>query len=306
MQKQLIAWAFALVISNAATAQSTLYVDDDAPTGGDGLSWSTAFSDLHDALDTARLPDSPVTEIHIAQGTYKPAPPNGDTGLAFQLVDNVPLIGGYAGIMGDDPDARDHDTFVTTLSGDLNGDSVWSNCCLDIFRDTPGCDDSACEALVCDQDPACCEDVWDFQCRNLANSLCDSCGTRSDDAVGVAYANELDGSYELDGLSVEFGNGILSGGGLSVQRSTITVRNCRFRWNQSRYGAGVYATQGAAVVIEDSVFEENLASLGGEGTGGGLFTSQAEVQLSNCLFLRNHAASHGGGGLPGFVLWYTG
>ena len=49
---------------------STIYVDDDALTGGDGASWDTAYRFLQDGL--AAAPGGGISEIHIAQGTYKP------------------------------------------------------------------------------------------------------------------------------------------------------------------------------------------------------------------------------------------
>ena len=52
----------------AAQAQTTWYVDDDAPLGGNGLSWDTAFKYLQDALEVATAGDG----IRVAGGTYKP------------------------------------------------------------------------------------------------------------------------------------------------------------------------------------------------------------------------------------------
>lgn len=48
-----------------------IYVDDDAQPGGDGLTWTTAYASVQDALGDASQNPS-VTEIHVAQGTYKP------------------------------------------------------------------------------------------------------------------------------------------------------------------------------------------------------------------------------------------
>jgi hypothetical protein len=47
-----------------------------------------------------------------------------------------------------------------------------SNCC--VPHDSEGCDDEACEALVCGQDPFCCNPVanWDILCVNQAVELC--------------------------------------------------------------------------------------------------------------------------------------
>ena len=100
------------------------YVDDDAPLGGDGSSWETAFKFLQDALAVALAGD----EIHVAQGTHRPdrdaANPNG-TGArtaTFQFRNGVALHGGYAGLGAADPDLRDIALYETILSADLLGD----------------------------------------------------------------------------------------------------------------------------------------------------------------------------------------
>lgn len=116
----------AFISTSNCLAGGTLYVDDDAQAGGDGLSWDTAYRFLHDAI--ASVPDGWTTEIHIAQGTYKPdqneANPKGtgEREATFHLINGVALMGGYAGIGAKDPDARDVDLFPTILSGDLLGD----------------------------------------------------------------------------------------------------------------------------------------------------------------------------------------
>ncbi len=44
----------AVTLLAVSSAQAdTIFVDDDAPLGGDGLSWATAYRFLQDALDTA-------------------------------------------------------------------------------------------------------------------------------------------------------------------------------------------------------------------------------------------------------------
>src|SRR5262245_55890871 len=76
-----------------ATAQiqtgGILYVDDDAPPGGDGVGWNSAFRYLQDALSTARQ-RTDFTEIRVARGSYKPDQGArliaGDVTLSFDLV----------------------------------------------------------------------------------------------------------------------------------------------------------------------------------------------------------------------------
>ena len=109
-------------------AAKTLYVDADAPDGGDGLRWDTAFNDLQAALalaETTRGNDgdteNDVEAIWIAEGEYRPSAllDDGDARSAvFSLVDGVALYGGFAG-NETTLDARNWLTNVTTLSGDL-------------------------------------------------------------------------------------------------------------------------------------------------------------------------------------------
>jgi hypothetical protein len=120
----------AAVASIAAAASGgtgvILHVDDDAPPGGDGLSWDTAFRHLQDALATAA--GGSVTGIEVAQGVYAPDLDEagnvtpGDRAATFALVGGVPLLGGFAGIGTPDPAERSVGLFETVLSGDLLAD----------------------------------------------------------------------------------------------------------------------------------------------------------------------------------------
>lgn len=101
-----------------------LRVDVDAPPGGDGLSWGTAYRFIQDALADAAASGG-VDEIRAAQGTYKPdqseANPSG-TGnreTKFQMLHGLALVGGYAGIGAKDPNVRDYELYQTILSGDI-------------------------------------------------------------------------------------------------------------------------------------------------------------------------------------------
>ncbi len=117
--------AIAVSAATATSGSGVLFVDDDAAANGDGLTWDTAYRFLQDALAFASDPANGVAEIRVAQGTYKPdrdeANPNGDGDreATFQLIDNLTLAGGYAGIAAEDPDARDVDNQQSILDGDL-------------------------------------------------------------------------------------------------------------------------------------------------------------------------------------------
>ena len=62
-----------LALSFGAFAQGeTLYVDDDAPPGGKGTSWVSAFQHLSDALAVTSNCPVPV-EVRVAQGEAETA-----------------------------------------------------------------------------------------------------------------------------------------------------------------------------------------------------------------------------------------
>jgi len=109
-----------------ASGQTILRVDDDAPAGGDGATWPTAFRFLQDALTAAAGLPAPV-EIRVAGGLYRPdqseLTPGGtaDRSASFVLPTGISLIGGYSGLVGGDPDERRLDLFQSVLSGDLGG-----------------------------------------------------------------------------------------------------------------------------------------------------------------------------------------
>jgi hypothetical protein len=120
-----------LLAAVAANGQGRIiYVDDDANAPGDGSSWQTAYKFLQDAVTAAESAEKPV-EIRVAQGIYKPdrsaAKPQG-TGTSsqtyFLLTDGMSLFGGYAGLSGSDPNARDVKLYQTILSGDLLGNDA--------------------------------------------------------------------------------------------------------------------------------------------------------------------------------------
>ena len=54
--------ALLLLLSGRVVADSVLYVDDDAPPGGNGTNWESAYRFLQDALAHA---DSPLIWAHM-------------------------------------------------------------------------------------------------------------------------------------------------------------------------------------------------------------------------------------------------
>lgn len=114
-------------VLDPAFGQVVLRVDDDAPTGGNGESWVTAYRDLQDALDAAAaLPaGGQFVEVRVASGVYRPDRGTQDRAMSFQMRNRVAILGGFVGATGGD-DERDADpaTNNTVLSGDVEGEDI--------------------------------------------------------------------------------------------------------------------------------------------------------------------------------------
>tara|TARA_R110002096_G_scaffold344921_7_gene538082 strand:- start:21015 stop:23609 length:2595 start_codon:yes stop_codon:yes gene_type:complete len=95
---------------------SIIRVDQDATGTGTGLDWANAKTDLQDALALAHA-SGDVTEIWIAEGTYKPSH-SGQRARYFDLHGGTSLLGGFAGTETD-PSQRPATGAQTILSGDL-------------------------------------------------------------------------------------------------------------------------------------------------------------------------------------------
>jgi hypothetical protein len=114
-----IALAVTVACSASATAQSVRFIRSDAPINGDGLTWTTAYREIFEALDEAAT-DPAISQIWIAHATYTPnrtAANNRDD--TFTLVPGVTLYGGF---LGNETTLAQRDPIAhpTILSGDLN------------------------------------------------------------------------------------------------------------------------------------------------------------------------------------------
>lgn len=306
-----------LILGTIAHAE-VIHVDDDAPDGGDGGSWRTAFNDLQDALAVA----GPGDELWIAAGRYTPAQPGGLRETSFVLTDGLTLYGGFAGDEAD-LDERDPTVNITILSGDLDGDDDAAPLCCSP-HDEPGCGDAACEATVCFWLPECCEDEWTTQCAQTANWFCDGL----DCEIGV-----FENSYHIirasgdavliDGLVIEagyadgtvaladHGAGILQAGGsltlvdvtilecVSTERgsaiasldTSLTMVRCSIDLNECLSGDAAVSVEGGTVLIDDCGMTSNF--------GGGLRVRDGHAIVVGSSFVGNTSGYGGGIGVTG-------
>ena len=241
---------------------AVVFVDDNAPPGGNGQTWATAYTYLQDALTAALNSGGTITEVWVAAGTYRPnrdnAHPNG-TGsrtATFQLINGVAIYGGLAGT--EDPVTfnladRDFQANQTILSGDLAG------------NDGP----------------------------DFANN--------DENSYHVVTGSGTGATAVLDGVTVTGGNANGStdadkrGGGIVNTGGSPTLSNCTLVGNSatgysSGLGGGMYnATSNPT--LTNCVFSGNWA--GSE--GGGMYNSSSNPALTGCTFNGNWAGGGGGG-----------
>ena len=256
----------------------TIYVDDTAAGANNGTSWTNAYIYLQDAIAYADALQTPV-EIRVAQGIYVPdrttANPDGtgDRSATFQLINSVIVNGGYAGIAGSDPDARDVITYETILSGDLLGDDT---------GDGPALADNSLHVVTASQTDA--------------TAVLDGFTIMA----GNADANDPD--HAGGGLLVIGGNPMISncvflanqagwsGGGAFCQDSGVKFSGCTFVGNTAAHGGGLYHLSAQDAVVEDSLFAVNQCTY----EGGALALDGGNARISACKFQENVASWSGG------------
>ncbi len=287
----LVCW----LVASVASAQTVFHVDDDAPPGGDGATWNTAFRYLQDALSTATDGD----EIRMAGGVYKPdqdesgtiAP--GDRAATFQLGSDLGLFGGYRGCPGGncasgDPNERSIELYETRLSGDLSGDDVadlqgFVGCFSgDGTPHAPGCE-------VFDLDADGDVDIADGHVGENTYHLVTGSGT---DATAVLDGLTITGG-NADGPSQEFH---VSGGGMYNDAGSPTLIGVRFVANLADTRGGGMYNIAASPTLTDCAFIANRAvRASGAGGGGAMRNDEGSSPiLSGCSFLGNRSPSWGG------------
>ena len=284
-----------------------IYVDDDATGANNGSSWENAYTYLRDALTIAKSEEvnEPI-EIHVAQGIYKPNqglnqispggigrggepyPPRypADEGkqARFQLINNVTIKGGYAGIGEPNPNNRDVETYETILSGDLNGDDVEVNEPCDLLSEPSRADNCNIVVIGSNTDLSAVLDGFII----TAGYLLVPPHSGSSNPHGGAGMYISSGCPTLVNCIFTSNATLGYGGGINIVGSNPTIVNCTFTRNNAGGGGGIsiwQSSEGSCPTLIDCMFDDNYAS----GDGGGMYNFESNPVLNNCIFRQNLA-----------------
>ncbi len=222
------------------------YVKQSATGNNNGLSWTNAYPNLQDAINNSCIGSS----VWIAAGTYYPdrdqtgnVLPSDNRTKTFLLTDGIKLIGGFAGTETSIAQ-RVMEANPTILSGDLG-----------------------------------------------------ILGSDADNAYHVAISFFADSAVELDGIIIQQGNANIgdsrsinganifdsSGGGLYAFRSSITMRRCKIKNNNSDYGSGCLFSS----CTVNSFKNEFISNTGVEAYGGGMSVENSFMISESDYFYGN-------------------
>jgi Chlamydia polymorphic membrane protein (Chlamydia_PMP) repeat len=264
----------------AAPAGTTIYVDDDAPVAGDGLAWSTAYRFLQDALSDARNSVGVIDEIRVAAGTYLPdrseAWPNG-TGFrsyTFEVVSGTSIRGGYAGLLGANPDLRDLSANPTILSGDLAADdlpaasSSWSENSLHVLTVRQLMGRTELDGLV------------------ITAGYADGSGQQGD---GAGMLNSESGDIVVMDSVFKSNRAMRNGGAVRNVANQASFIRCTFEGNSAASDGGAVFDDRSTGGYFGCVFASNSAR-----NGGAVARRDRPTVLESCSFVSNTALEVGG------------
>jgi hypothetical protein len=202
------------------------YVDSAAVGADDGTTWTDAFTELQDALLSAKsFPQ--IEQIWIANGTYLPTAGN-QRNASFVLEDTMEVYGGFA---GGELNLVDRIPAMNSviLSGDIGVEGDSTDNSYKVVVITSGCTSCILDGLTLSHGNA----------DGLINVNDKGAGVSS---VGVAALRDLIIEFNT---SIESGAAVLSDG---VQ-SQITLDGCILRFNNSLSGEDIYNANGAVLKI---------------------------------------------------------
>jgi len=298
--------AWMLMRGQAVQASNdVIYVDKDAPgPSHDGVSWTTAYTEVQTALNRAVSGD----EIWVAEGVYYPdfdpslSQYTGIVTTSFVIETNMRLYGGFSGTESS-REERDWQTHATILSGDVdrNDTNTDGNSIAETWADVQG--DNAYHVLWLDgtTTPITNTTVIDGfiitagQANGGSSPNREGGGLYCDGQGGDAECSPTLMNLILSGHSAVNGGGIYAAGSLGT--SSPTLINVTFSGNRAdENGGGMLNWNNSGVnnpLFANVIFNDNQANNGG-GIANTSNQGSSIPTFINVTFSENQAANNGG------------
>ena len=296
-----------MLLIGSASAQNIWHVDDDAPMGGDGMTWVSAYRYLQDALAVSSSGD----EIRLARGTYKPDRDEvgnvtlGDRFATFQLINGVSVSGGYRGCpngdcTGGDPNQRDVVAYETILSGDLsrNDETNFGNRGDNSYHVVTGSGTDATATLAGLTISGGNADLDDVGNNNRGGGMLNEQGFASlneitfvDNRAGAGGAmHNLASSPTLDRCTFHSNRANYEGGAISNwEASSPSLTGCAFLANSARRGGAMNNVDASNPTLVRCTFDLNNAQDPPSGSGGAIRSVWSMPTIIESEFIENGA-----------------
>jgi predicted outer membrane repeat protein len=243
-----------------AAHAATWYVDSDAPPGGDGKSWATAFDTISEAITAASplylICYAPNDQIWVKSGTYT---------LTSELTQNkvVIIYGGFPNSYSSPTMAnRNPDAYQTVING----------------NNTVRCMNISAYCVI---------DGFTFQNGRASSGAAIYAESPTYDCLGGDLSTTIKNCKFIDNFAT------VVGGAIYDLRSNLVITNCRFEGNSADNGGALWQWDTTSA-ISKCVFNANESTTGGFGGGAILGDYQTYGTITNCLFTNNTSVSNGG------------
>ncbi|GEM_PF-1321741 len=279
---------FTFAVTGTGTLE-VIYVHDEspaAPADQNGAGWDSAFEDLQDALAIATAGH----EIRVAGGIYHPdeaaaghaSVTDNDRSSTFSIPAGVTLNGSYDSSTGE----QKIGDYVSTLSGDLDGDDIVGEGYVDSDPGTNTKNNNAYSVVTALNIPNASPAILNG--FRITSGRADGSGSTAEGNGAALYVDASDGLTVSNIIFV--GNYSQNdGGALYWLNSGAEISDCSFEQNHAVDSGSAIYTDTSSLTLQDCDFLSNKAS---EGT---LNIQEAGALVERCIFRGNEA--EGGGGI---------
>ena len=280
------------------------YVDVNATGGvGDGSSWADAMTDLQLALRITSPACSNITQVWVADGTYKPDNGGGDRYARFVMRDGLTIFGGFQGqsrVGGGETSAsqRNPTANATILSGAIGNPIDDTDNTITLVEANGTGPTAVLDGFIIEhaQSDFGAAGIWCPNCSSTFRNLVLSDNLATYDGAGMYVDN---GGPTIENCRFEYNGALGSGGGLAINYNAATparVRGCTFVENGASYGGGGINLYLGAADVSDCAFDGNFSQW-----GGAIGLNQSTLRLDGAVFEANVAFANGGGAIDSWI-----